>query len=256
MMQNIFRINQSNCGDMASSPVNYFDFNCHVQKICIEDLCLGKDKTLDCPVIFGGGGLLYGPWIDWIKNFCLKSNQKIVFWGCGLNLHNQGMNSIYPKFIKDIGLVGVRDFNQKLRWVPCASCMSSLFDKQYQSKHEIVVYEHHERPLSLQIKAPKKSNRTTFEDAINFIASGEHVITNSYHGVYWATLLNKKIIAIPIENSSRFHFFKHQPLIKNSTDIIDFSLAKSYGHALEDCRDANRSFYSDVLKQLREIKIL
>lgn len=105
------------------------------------------------------------------------------------------------------------------------------------------MYEHEIQPLSVG-EFPKLSNNSDIDKVIEFLGSAENVITNTYHGVYWATLLRKKVIAVPLRESSRFFFFKHPPRLVSKPDT-NFSLAQSYD-CLEECRQVNLDFYRDL----------
>ncbi len=64
--------------------------------------------------------------------------------------------------------------------------------------------------------------------------------------MYWATLLGKKVIVFPF--SSRFYGMKHQPQlcdISNWKNVIKNTTC--YSEALEECRQANTTFYNDYM---------
>jgi hypothetical protein len=235
---NIHRMNLQNCGDMSCSPMDYFDLQ--GTRSCISYLDnLQTDKKL----ILGGGGLFFSGWIESLERFSQRKNTKII-WGAGLNLHYQFDKARYPKFIQNFDLIGVRDYGHNLRWVPCASCLHPLFDNEYEIQHEAVIFEHKEVPI-ISNEFPKMNNATDMTTAIKFLASGEHIITNSYHGAYWGTLLSRKVVVIPLEGSSRFFFFKHPPKVIPDYSA-DFSKTRSYD-CLYECREANKKFYEDVI---------
>ncbi|CAL4869162.1 hypothetical protein MMA231_03453 (plasmid) [Asticcacaulis sp. MM231] len=150
-----------------------------------------------------------------------------------------------PDYLKAFDLVGVRDFGTEYRWVPCASCMLPQLDKPYVVQHEVVIYEHKRIPIPLN-GTPRLSNDGNDIDAVlAFLASGETVITNSYHGAYWATLLGKRVIAIP--NMSKMYRFKHFPVVCRADEWKRFSaLTRAYPEALAECRAANLAFFEEV----------
>jgi hypothetical protein len=248
---NVQRINENNAGDISCTPVDYFYLANYVEKFCIEKIIQGKscDYFLDFSLLIGGGGLFYlnekANWQQFFEYYVKNKNKKAVVWGAGLNHHKKGRDARYPEFIHQFDLVGVRDFVQGIRWVPCVSCMHKIFDVEHKIKHKIVVFEHPEVQIKTQL--PKFTNNKTIEEAVSFLGSAECVFTNTYHGVYWATLLNKKVIAMPIDNSTRFYFFKHPPLIVDKY-TEDFSKCVNYEKALQECRQSNQDFYDDFLK--------
>ena len=112
------------------------------------------------------------------------------------------------------------------------------------------------------------------EKVLDFLGSGETVLTSSYHGVYWATLLGRKVLAFPF--SSKFYTLKHKPNMypvelwlrkkKSFIERLNFryknkfyfpstnswqSLLKdsqSYPESLEECRHKNQLYYSKVME--------
>ena len=176
-----------------------------------------------------------------------------ILWGAGFN--DRVTDNLYdvewPDYMGRFDLVGVRDHGADFRWVPCASCMHPLFNRQYEITNEIVWFEHKKRLLDNKtfdkIPAPRMLNTgQNLQQVLEFLGSAETVITNSYHGVYWATLLGRKVVCIPW--GSKFHAFKHPPTMatdKNWQDMIP--KAVSYLDALDECRTVNKDFYQDVV---------
>ena len=151
--------------------------------------------------IFGGGEIT--KWIPPVEG--LK-----VAWGVGGPTDH----------LKDFSLIGSREKDSPL-WVPCASCMSPLFDREYPITRESVTY------LNTR-KGPEGAftNRLPFDEALAALGSAETVYTNSYHGLYWATLLGKEVIIDPKIGKPKFAKFHHK--------------------TLEECREANIKFDAKV----------
>ena len=83
------------------------------------------------------------------------------------------------------------------------------------------------------------------DEKLNFLSNYEYIITNSYHGVYWAQLLNRKVLCFPVK-SSLFNF-SHKPIFING--IINNNLldaCKNYPNFLEECIEANLKFRKRV----------
>ena len=81
-------------------------------------------------------------------------------------------------------------------------------------------------------------NTTTFEKAIEFIGSGDVVVTNSYHGAYWGLLLGKKVeMGDPL---------KSRPSPK--TKYLKWDIT------LEEARHINIQFYDRIMNYLEEQK--
>ena len=75
------------------------------------------------------------------------------------------------------------------------------------------------------------------------MARFETIVTNSYHGVYWGTLLNRRVICIPFK--SGLYTFNHQPTYA----LGDFAKIKideipKYPMALDECRGANVDYFN------------
>jgi hypothetical protein len=207
--------------------------------------------SLDEPIVFGGGGLLYYRTVvfNWHKIFSFakkNSRAKIVCWSIGRNSY---CKTNIDELLKDIGMVGMRSVEDKYRFVPCPSCMSLNFDKKYVVEHEVIVYEHYENPIPFGRGLPRKKNAGNLASTIQFIASGDTVITNTYHGLYWATLLGKKVILTCLDGSDRFSNFPFAPICWDGDELSFGALvnrAKRYDESLEVCREANIAFAKDV----------
>lgn len=272
MILNLHRMNTENIGDIKCSPTHYFN---ELKENCIESEILGF-KHSETPntseralweenfndadsIIIGGGGLLeidfFEPAFEFIyKN--KKKEQKIVFWGAGHNQWkiNDWRTLKHPFDIEKYphDLAGIRDFNYPgIEWVPCSSCLSEKFDKNFEKSEEIVLYvhegtlKHHAFKKSLPENIKMISNSTPFDKAVEFLGSSELVLTDSFHGAYWATLLNCKVIAFP--SSSKFYGLKHSIPLCSPLDWQQYiKLAVQYPSALYECRESNRKFSEKV----------
>ena len=87
---------------------------------------------------------------------------------------------------------------------------------------------------------------------INFLGSAELVITNSYHGAYWATLLKRKVVVMQ-PFSSKFLGFRHPLVVANNFDITDIKNLPVYPNALKEAREANSKFAKKVLNKIKAI---
>jgi glycosyltransferase involved in cell wall biosynthesis len=121
--------------------------------------------------------------------------------------------------------------------------MHPLFDRHYEIKHPFVVYEHKTHsPIAISGLPRLTNQEKDFGKVISFLGSAECVITSTYHGVYWATLLNRKVVLLnPF--SSKFSGFRHMPAVANEKTWKDAGAgAKNYPEALNECRSANLRF--------------
>jgi hypothetical protein len=180
-------------------------------------------------------------WVDW-------ATCKTVAWGMGHNTHGSE-NLEWPSWTSRITLRGIRDWPNTGIWVPCASCMHPAFDIEYKIEHDVVVYNHRDIQTGIKGFPTKDNSEETMADVVPFLASGSVVITTSYHGAYWATLLGRKVI-ITNPFSNRFLFMKHSPFV---TAASNWESAKPlvYPEALTECRQANREFHTRVLELIQ-----
>jgi len=129
--------------------------------------------------------------------------------------------------------------------------MHDIFDKEFKIKNQVVVYEHKNFPMkNINVDFPKMKNGDSFEDVINFLGSAELVITNSYHGAYWATLLKRRVVIMQ-PFSSKFFGFRHPLVIANNFDIKDIKNIPIYPNALNDARKANIKFAKRVYDRIK-----
>lgn len=261
---NIFRKNPNNAGDLYSSPVNYFPELGNIE-VDIFDFKNSEENGLaslisDNSLVIGGGGLLNRKSFQFQMETFEKlgaRGKKTVLWGVGHNSKNKrdfkklNRYSINPG---NFGLTGTRDHTLAPTWVPCVSCMHPLFDTNSTSRQETGIILHDKtynkpRILSEFEGVPLISNTTDLETFVGFIKDSEHIITNSYHAMYWGMLLEKKVLVIP--NSSKFFDFKYDPVFTRYEDCLkDIKKSRSYSGVLEECRERNLDFAGKVFNYL------
>ncbi|MBB3387222.1 polysaccharide pyruvyl transferase family protein (plasmid) [Rhizobium sp. WW22] len=266
---NLHRLNSRNIGDLKSSPFEYFDIpGWTVEYRDILDAVDPTSRdgwevdfdTADC-VVIGGGGLLdidyFAPALTEI--YRRRRNQKFVVWGAGHNHYTVGAWNQLHRSVDLIpynyDLIGLRDADQIYHWAPCPSCMDPAFDRSYDITKKYVLYKHVEMELNEYILGilPENiyiiDNYTPFDEAIFSLGSAELVLTSSFHGAYWATLLRKRVVAFPF--SSKFYSFRHQIPLCDVRDWARFvGLARAYSNALAECREANIVFRDRFLELL------
>lgn len=241
-MTNIFAKKTKNVGDLVCAPSRYFDLKA-------EEKDIFDPVDPEKPLIIGGGGLFFPYFQKYLEEKVSRHKAPVFIWGVGTNTHG-GKKAEAPSWLDKAALVGIRDWGTGHDWVPCASCMSDYFDSQAAPKTRMVVYHHGDYLLPAK-DLPSMSNfNTTLDEVVRFMLQAEFVWTNSYHGVFWATLLGRKVIVSPF--SSRHLFFKHPPVVLKSDQTLEqaMELAKGYPEALAECREANRFFYSRVISTL------
>ena len=88
------------------------------------------------------------------------------------------------------------------------------------------------------------------ERFIGEIRSARAVVTNSYHGAYWATLLGKRVTVVG--GGSKVRMLKHRPVFATAIDWWQkLEEAECYPHALEECRDRNAEFCAEIVRIYR-----
>ena len=280
---NMHVIDPQNIGDLLSAPIHYFSFPGYEKSSA--DLRLVLEDPLSSNLIVGGGGLLFPRFLKPIQQLAeMRSRGKLIAWGVGQQtygaINQKSIQSFnYSEYLDRFDLVGIRDINSGYNWVPCASCMHSSFDKPREIKHPFVVFSHKKFQLHID-QLPRMTHASDrLDEVLDFLGSGETILTSSYHGAYWGTLLGRKVLAFPF--SSKFATFKHQPglypvqkwsssaqkiqlfgkVIYESQNQSKLSCATedwqlqlkgclTYPESLEECRGRNRWFYEQVLNCL------
>lgn len=171
-------------------------------------------------------------------------------WGAGQN--SSGDEFEYPEEMKSFDRVGIRDFGQQYDWAPCASCMHPAFDKKYRIKNSVIWFEHKKQLIKDKVFGSESIPRfvnsgANIEQTIELLGSAEVVLTNSYHGAYWATLLKRKVIVVGAW-SSKFKYMKHQPAFidtaQNWRDALDNAVI--HNDALDECQSATQDFWKSI----------
>jgi len=258
---NIHRIDSANAGDYFSAPYHYFselnntalDIN-GFKKNDMNYTSGWSNIVSSSHLIVGGGGLLNRSSFTFqmrLFEYLASKGKKIVLWGVGHN--SKDTNNQHPRYNIDInkfGMVGVRDFKEGASWVPCASCLHPIFDMPSVVERDTVLIMHR-RTLKNKANIGKiqdfhvVSNADTLENIVAAIKSSDHVVTDSYHAMYWSILCGKKVVILP--NSSKFFDFKYMPLVSSLGDFSKvIPRATSFDGVLEECREINRVFAKKV----------
>lgn len=253
---NVFRRDETNVGDWFSPAFRYFPF------LGERTIDLASDEVPDSPsvLIFGGGGLISPEKAFQKIHRFFDAGHHCISWGLGENwtinkelgyLPQAPLN--YPDWLDKFHLLGMRDFCNPGAHVPCASCLHPAFDKEYEVTREVGVYQHK------RIHIPSKGYDTITNDGaemdakIAFLGSCETVISNSYHGVYWAKLLGKKVVSVPF--ASKFYgidtSIRHCPPWDIDLDALEpVDTEKMF---LNECRQKNNAFAKKVQSFLQSV---
>jgi hypothetical protein len=247
----VHRRTRGNIGDFFCNPSRYFDFRPITKKL--TDELNVNNSTL----IIGGGGLIHPSFTPKITELVEQKPKNIIVWSIGSN-YAIDKDKGYPAWLKEATLVGIRDFNISIinspigEYVPCVTCMHPAFNREYTIKHNKVYYLHARQTSSDAVKLlegkPQLTNKAKeFDRVIQFLGSGETIVTDSYHGAYWGMLLGRNVQVVPW--STKFKTFKHMPVLlenileeSNDTMYIDPKYK-------DDCQKINKRFY-DKFKDL------
>jgi len=243
-LQNVYWANPANTGDMASAPLNFVRFEGF--RPAFVDMRSARPAP-DDPLILGGGGLLQEPTLrPKVEAMMADARAPVVLWGMGFNTNGMRDRDNLPPWIARAALAGLRDALPGVRWVPCTSCLHEAFNRRFAVRRQMVSFEGN--PLGIE-GLPRMACRAgqPIERILAFLGSAEVVVTSSYHGMYWATLLGRRVVLIPNADASKFFHFPFPAALATLTDWRSAAArARPYPEALEACREANRAFARDV----------
>ncbi len=239
--------NTENVGDRWCSPYDYLPFDDAVAMDLAE-------PTPPCEAVIFGGGKIFGSLAE-----KLTPNDKLakhrIAWGVS-TVQSSIFSLGYGRSRRSMTMVGSRDYgDSRYDYAPCVTCMSPLFDLEYPSQHDLVFYLHKTKSRDLELNLPDgmptlSNYCSSIEEAVSFIGSGEVVVSNSYHGVYWALLLRKKVLCLPF--SKKFSHYRFAPTYSDvhrwSRDV---GKAAAHPDMLAICREASLAFENKVRRALK-----
>ncbi len=235
------RQSDRNVGDAACTPGLYFDFGAS------DDLPFGAEAP-ECARAILGGGQVYDDVVDAAIYHTARARHRVV-WGVGISARNVRDLS-FDILEGSAALIGTRNWGVKrCEYVPCASAMSPFFDNVLPPAHDVVCFWHARKSDGVRRVAglPEQDNHTgTMADALAFLASGATVVTNSFHGTYWAMCLGRRVLCVPF--SDKFSQFQENPVFAGPEDWPDaLEKAEAREGTLEDARARNLAFYEQVM---------
>ncbi len=247
----IHRIDNSNIGDLASCPLEYFKYfrQFKIKKHDIYQIDFKSIRKNDI-VIIGGGGL-FNCLEEWniSINKVLKICNNVIGWGIGFNTHHGTKTKTSINFSK-FKLLSIRDYNHPsgLNFVPCPSCMQSFPSRRI--KRDIGILKH--KDFQMNLSYPCVENNVKLSDFLKFIASSNYIITNTYHGWYWATLYGKKVI-LKDTFSTKFEYLPFKTISFSQDIEKDKKNAYCHKNSLRICRKKNKIFFQQVKTTIEEI---
>lgn len=230
-----------NVGDDACCPAAYFDFG--------ETVVQGYGQPMPPArlAIFGGGQTFRQAAQGVILDSPAARHR--VVWGVGITAR-QARSFDFDLMRGSAALVGSRVKDTPgCDFVPCVSAMSPRLDTPSPARVPVVLFWHAGKSDALARPAhvPARSNQgVTLAQAIEFLAMGETVVTNSYHGTFWAMCLGRKVLCLPF--SDKFDGFLDAPATAAPEDWPDnLHRARRHGETLGHARSANRGFHDRVM---------
>ena len=259
-----------NAGDYWASPLHYYDFPFDTEQINFVEFCnaVGGNENLnhrllkDKIIVVGGGGLIT-PSENYLQNALdyLINNNKVIIWALGSNTAVYD-NRFSWDFMNNSNIImsGVRDIvhGLKVDYLPCVSAKHKVFDKYIdnQIKGEgIGILEH------VDIKVPiegveKIKNNESIENIISFIESKEYLLTTTYHGLYWAQLLGKKVAYFNegFDINSKFINIKNRVSLCNRHNYeLVLENSNSVNGLIKESRFLNDMFYKQLIKLVNNV---
>lgn len=206
-----------NIGDRSCSPFDYFNW---------DDASVSDVRNADTPAydigIYGGGKIFGG--LSEYAGVTRPKGAINIAWGVG-TVQSFPFSLRYAKSRRLMDLIGSRDYGDtRYTYAPCPSCMAPTFEAPAAPKHEVVFYAHGDKTAKMGIKIPSHIPVLTntcdnLDTALDFISSGATVISNSYHGVYWALLMGRKSLCVPF--SGKFGKYRQAPHYATAKDWQD-----------------------------------
>lgn len=243
MIDTVFqhRRSRDNVGDLACTPAHYFDLGSH------EIIDFGQDAPA-CERLVLGGGQVFNSCVNAVIYHGSAARARIV-WGVGIS-EKDSASVEFDILEGSCALIGSRNWGvPKCEYVPCATAMSPLFDAVTEPVHDAVLFWHLRKSEHLRRVPgmPEMSNHgVSMAQAIDFLASGATVVTNSYHGAYWGMCLGRRVLAIPFSN--KFRQFRENPIFAKARDWPDYlGRAERREGLLEEARTQNLAFYEKVM---------
>ena len=194
---------------------------------------------------------------EYIDQVSMAPRAPRILWGAGHNgeLAKKVKQLSYPSYMVQFDKVGIRDDAQEYPWVPCASCMLPALRQKYAVKHDIIWFEHKKQLIKGNdfgddsvMRVVNSGNNA--EATIEILGSANTIVTNSYHGAYWGTLLKKRVIVVE-PWSSKFLFMKHPPTFvqKNESWRNYLETTEMHVDSLDECINVTEQFWRET-KQL------
>ena len=248
----INRVDETNCGDSVVCPLlYYFDYfkQYNLKRHDIRFIDFDSICSTDVVIIGGGGMFDYAEWTNRAINKVLDTKAAVIGWSPGLNTHTEYHGVFETKIdFERFTLLTLRDWENTygIDYLPDVTCKLPQLRNKYEIKRKYGIARHKDYPIP-GMDYDTITNDESIDDILRFIGESEVVVSNSFHMIYWATLLGRKCVcANPF--SSRFVSYRYKPGYYNQ-DIDDFAECvkkASVYDILDECITANDAFFEKV----------
>lgn len=215
MLHFINRVDETNAGDRVASPLaHYLDYFSRFPLQRHDIRYIDWDAiSSDDVVILGGGGIFdYAEFINRAIRRLLRTGAAVVGWSPGFNTHHEYLAPYRTEIdFDEFELLGVRDYENPmgLDYLPDVTCKIPQLRERHEIKREFGIARHKDYEIP-HLQFDSITNESSVEDILTFIGESEVVISNSYHMIYWATLMGKKCVS-PGGFSTKFAHFQYPP---------------------------------------------
>jgi len=226
-------------------------------------------------IIFGGGGFIsnHWKWDKMITNVLEKfPDRPWVAWSIGTDCEPSHCRRAFTTlsgdmeydwtktpWMKSFGLVRIRDkmLTETYTTMLDASCLSEEFDREFQIKRKVGYIESGREsvkcerfvsdvfsnlPLEDILGHGANDEPRSLESIVEFIGESEVIVTATYHGLYWANLLGRKVIVCDSDISTEIMTFPY-PFVTYSGNLeSDIAEAEVIPNLLNITRSQNEDF--------------
>jgi exopolysaccharide biosynthesis predicted pyruvyltransferase EpsI len=247
-----------NIGDILSGPYRYFDFgNYHKLSWDSDMLSYTNSMEKNSTLVMGGG--IYFTKNKKIFRKVVEHSKNFIGWGLGLDPRDN------LQYIDKFDLLGTRERqisiinNKNIFYVPCASCMKKEFSINNNPNETREFHMHINGGFNtksilsaikqLGLEVSQTSTLDNFQTIFSSLSSANIIITNSYHGAYWASLLRKKVIVIKTvvpKFDGLDSSITYSDLTENSLTQAIRKAKKVPSYYLLECQSINKDFFQKV----------
>lgn len=253
----INRLDETNCGDMLCSPLLYYYDFFRRYRIRRHDIRFIEYDAIapEDVVILGGGGLFdYSETLNRNINRLLDTGACVIAWAPGFNSHTEYSGRLHTQIdFSRFALIAARDYENSagLPYLPDVTCKMDALRKEYTVKRKIGVARHKDYPIP-QFSFEEITNREPVKKIVEFIGESEIILSNSYHMIYWAVLMGKKVVCIE-PFSSKFFGYRYKPTYYTAEKSLQACIqqAPTY-NVLEECVRCNDDFFAQVSELIQD----